>query len=456
MNKKNFIILVSLLILHLFLLLNLQFTAWPEMLLWPYFLLKGWLPYRDFAMAHSPLLPFDLAAFFKIFGLSLLNLKIYTWVLILITDLLVFFVARKISKNNLVAFLSLGFYILWQPYFEGNGLWFDLALTPIFLLIFYFLYQKEFFWAGLFWGLALLAKQTAFWLIFPIILSWWIFSRKKRNLAVSALAASILPVLTLVIFGGLGIFGNFYFWAVKFGMTVLPQAPGQVEYPTIKQVLSLLIPFAFVFSVIFAAFRKTKVAPVLIFWAIFASLGVFPRWSLFHFQPALPFLALISGSLLPRIKKGRWWVVYLVLVILGTVYLQGRFYRLNWQKPTRFFEPETLAAAQWLKENTTPGEKIFILNSWDHLYVLSNTLPAVKPWVPILPWYLNYPGIQEKMIKDLAENQPRIIIFEPYKQSGLGSYRPKLIADFVESNYSLKGVISQRFWILEKANKTKL
>ncbi|PJE69384.1 hypothetical protein COU96_00030, partial [Candidatus Shapirobacteria bacterium CG10_big_fil_rev_8_21_14_0_10_38_14] len=99
------------------------------MILWPYFILKGLLPYRDIAMAHNPLLIFDLAIFYKIFGISLFNLKIYTWVLILLTDLLIYWVAKKITKREKVALLSLAFYVLWQPFFEGNGVWFDLVLA---------------------------------------------------------------------------------------------------------------------------------------------------------------------------------------------------------------------------------------------------------------------------------------------------------------------------------------
>ena len=41
----------------------MQFTAWPEMLAWPYLILKGFLPYKDIAIAHNPLLIFVLTKF---------------------------------------------------------------------------------------------------------------------------------------------------------------------------------------------------------------------------------------------------------------------------------------------------------------------------------------------------------------------------------------------------------
>ena len=61
------------LILHLVLLFNLKFTPWPEMLVWPYLILKGWFPYQDIAIAHTPVLLADLAIFGKIFGVGLVS-----------------------------------------------------------------------------------------------------------------------------------------------------------------------------------------------------------------------------------------------------------------------------------------------------------------------------------------------------------------------------------------------
>src|SRR3990172_10040097 len=91
------------LLFHLFLLLTLKFTAWPEMTFWPYLMLKGWFPWRDIAIAHTPLLLVDLTIFYKIFGLGLVQLKVYTWILILATDFLLFWVARRLWDKQSLA-----------------------------------------------------------------------------------------------------------------------------------------------------------------------------------------------------------------------------------------------------------------------------------------------------------------------------------------------------------------
>src|SRR3989304_5834172 len=125
MKKNLYIIPALLLITHFFLLIYTGFTAWPEMTFWPYLMLKGWLPYKDIAIAHTPILLGDLTIFFKIFGVGLSQLKIYTWILILGTDLLLYWVVSKLWDRK-VALVSLLTYIPFQLYFEGNGLWFDL------------------------------------------------------------------------------------------------------------------------------------------------------------------------------------------------------------------------------------------------------------------------------------------------------------------------------------------
>ena len=459
MKKAKFLIPLILLI-HLVLLINLRFIAWPEMILWPYFVLKGLLPYRDIAIAHNPLLIFDLTIFYKLFGVTLLNLKLYTWILILLTDFVIYWVSEKLTKNKVVAVFSLLFFVLWQPYFEGNGVWFDLALAPLALLLFYLLYKKEFLWSGIFLGLAILVKQTAFWFILPIAFTFWLLKAIKVKSIIRFLIGLAIPLsLFLIYLLGTRTSQDFYFWAIQFGIGYLPRAAGQIDFPGIKEALSLGVPCALtllaVFLLIKKQFKEKKLLILLLIWCFFGALGVYPRWGYVHFQPSLPFLAIIAGITVYYVNliyKG--WAksllgLYLILVFLGTFYLQARFYRLHWQKPDRFFEEETLQAASWLKQNTQENEKIFILNSWDHLYALSETLPAVSPWVPTLPWYMEYPGIQEEIVADLEREKPELIVFEPYKEKGLGSYKPEKIDNYLNENYTLDEIIAGRFWILE-------
>src|SRR3989344_3893565 len=144
------------LFVYLILMSQIRFTAWPEMLLWPYLILEDWLPYKDIAMAHNPLLPTILSYFYQVFGVGITQLKIFTWIIVLGSSISTYWVARRLF-NPKVAFYSIIFIIPLQIYFQVNGLWFDLFLSVFTPLIYYFVQKKSFFWVGLLWSVAYLS-----------------------------------------------------------------------------------------------------------------------------------------------------------------------------------------------------------------------------------------------------------------------------------------------------------
>jgi hypothetical protein len=462
--KKVAVVVFILILVHLILLFFLRFTAWPEMILWPYLMTKGWLPYRDIILPYTPALVVMLGVLGKTFSVTLLNLKIYTWLLILFTDLIVYWTAKKISGREIVGLVSLLFYVLWQPFFEGNGFWFDLVLAPILLLTFYFIHERRYLTGGLFFGLAIAIKQTSLFLGVPVFLTlFWVNGLVFKNWW-RFIVGTLIPLFICLIYVlGNSLFEDFFQWAISYGMFYLPRAPGQVQLPTVKQVLATGIPYGFLILAVLITFlgiakkSSVKMIWILIGWVVFAALGVYPRWEYFHFQPSLPFLAIITGiafqQVMPFARKKVWLILYCGILLMGTIYLQARFYRLQWRQPDRFFEKETVLTGKWLRENLIPGEKIFILNTWDHLYALGNVLPAVDPWIPPLPWYMEYPGVQDKAVRQLEKERPKLIVFEPYRQKGLGSYIPGKIDKFIQDNYTKREVIAGRFWIFELKSK---
>jgi len=430
------------LILHLVLLFNLKFTPWPEMLVWPYLILKGWFPYQDIAVAHTPVLLADLAIFGKIFGVGLVQLKVYTWILILATDAIVYFVAKKLW-NAKTALLALAFYIPLQIFYDGNGLWFDLALAPLALLIYYCLKKENYLWAGIWWGIAFFTKQTAFWFLFPIFV---LLIKGNLFTGLKTFIKGIFFVLVpgFVIFYALGFLPEFLFWAVRFGIGKLPVSLGQIHLPTVRQFFTAAFPLALI---ILAKVRLGKPSLTLIFWSVFGALGVFPRWELFHFQPALPFVAMALAT--AAVGFSRFKVSEKAIFLLGlglfSIVIARQLIR-DWRAEDRFFEKDTLAVSAYAKNHTGENEEIFVLNAWDNIYALSETIPATRPWVPHLPWYLELPGVQEGMVADLSETSPNLIVMREYES---GVYRPLLINEFISRNYEGEGIIG-RYRILKK------
>jgi len=432
MKKYWYIIFGFAIVAHLLLLVKLGFTAWPEMTFWPYLLLKGWLPYKDIAIAHTPLLLVNLTVFYKIFGLGLLQLKIYTWILIFITDLLLYIVANKLWDKK-VALISLIFFIPLQVFYEGNGLWFDLALAFLALLIYYCLEKKKYIWAGIFWTFAFLTKQTAFWFLIPMILMVLkdISGRVIKDV-IKGIAIVTVPFLTVILL--LNIMPEFWLWAFKFGLTKLPISSGQVQMPTLRQFAVATLPL---FLLMIATLRIRKSYAVLA-WGIFASLGFLPRWGLFHFQPALPFWALgfaILISKFRRIKLNERLIFSLGLIIIAII-ISRQIVR-EWGRGDRFFEPEVIKIAEYIRQNSNPEEPVYIINTWDSLYTLSQTVPATRPWLPYLAWYLEIPGIQDVIVASLELAPPKLIIEAEFQKEGLGAYKAQEIANFITNNYRL-------------------
>lgn len=432
-------VILIVLFFHLVLLLFTKFTAWPEMTFWPYLILKGWLPYQDIAIVHTPVLLADLTIFYKIFGLGLIQLKIYTWILILSTDVLLFWVTRRLWDKK-IAFLSLLVYIPIQIFFGGNGLWFDLALAPLALAIYYNIRKRSYIWAGLWWGIAAFTKQTAFWLLIPIV---FIIVRRAlkepplkriKPIGKLALGAGLMFLISFITLSLLGIWGDFWLWAVRFGVTKLPASAGQIHLPTIRQFVIASFPFLIL---TFSTLRLKK-SHTLITWAIFASLGTFPRWEMFHIQPGLPFLAIGLGAVLSRFSKFKQSekIALTLGLTLFAIVITRQGVR-DFGGKTRFFEPEVLKVAAYIKQNTRSGDAIYVANAWDSLYVLSDTIPATRPWLPYLAWYMEIPGIQDLVVASMTIKPPKLIVQGQYQNSGLGAYRPAQINTFITENYKL-------------------
>jgi len=113
--KKIYLILFALLGLHLLLLFNLQFTAWPEILSYAYLKNSGFSLYGGMVHPYPPLLTLTLSYLYKIFGYGIPVERAFYYLMLLINDVSVFLIAKKITGNKLAALASVSVYILTQP-----------------------------------------------------------------------------------------------------------------------------------------------------------------------------------------------------------------------------------------------------------------------------------------------------------------------------------------------------
>lgn len=439
MKKTHLAILLILLIIHLGALINLRFEAWPEMLVYPYLNLHKFLQYQDIVHPYPPLGIWLLSFWFRVVGISVANLQKLTWGLIIGIDGLLFWIAAK-KSGPMPALVGLSYFILFQPLLDGNGLWFDLMLVPLLLIAYY----RQ---SALLLAVSLFVKQSVIWL-FPLFLKSW------KKLIFSLLS---LFLISFVFFSLRGAAMDYLFWSWQFPFTIFPYMPGHKDLGNWRWWLVGLMPLILPVVMKLASAKKLpKLSPTdPLWWMIFSLPFIFPRFGLFHFQPALAFAAISIAKSLHEIKieklltKSHFKLLVTCYLLLVTS-LWFRQIKYFWHQPPRFFEPEIISAATSLKATTVPTQPVLFLNAPDQLMVLIDRLPP-KPWIATFPWYLEVPRVQENAISRWGPQPIQAVIFSPYQRHKNkytpGSYAPQKINQFIEWKFPLTAYVNQSLLI---------
>ena len=435
--KRIYIFLVILLLIHLFLLFNLKFTAWPEMLSYPYLRNNGYLLYKDMIHPYPPVLTMALSVIYKLFGYKLIVLKIFTWLIILANDVLIFLIVKKLTKSFKFSVISLMLYVLTQPFLEGNQLWFDLAIVPSVLLGLLFLLNKKYFLSGLSLGVAILTKQTTG--LFLILWGLFILIKEKKLKPLINLIAGpvILFVILLVRLVTEGTVSGFLNWTLIYPFTWWSKFPGYVQMMLTKREIIviglLLVPLILLVVKLKRNFLKDNNLIILGSSLLVSSILVYPRFSFFHLQLSIAFCAILYGVFLskfkfPYILHATYYILLFVLICIPVL-------KTGWGKEARFWREDEERAAEVIKRETKINDLVYLLGPQSGLYVLSGRLPP-KPWVDNYIWYLEIPGVQEGIIKRWEENIPKVIFTNnvmPGNWYDLGTYRPKKIVDWIRN-----------------------
>lgn len=461
--KKVILILLALFAIHLFLLLNLEFTAWPEILSFPYLKNNGFLLYKDMVHAYPPFLTLLLAYYFKVVGFGLTQLKVFAWSMILVNDLLIFLCLKTLTKNDLKALSGTFFYVLLQPILEGNMLWFDTALVTPMLFALYFLllsvkdgFRKNYylFIAGIFLGIAILTKQTALIFLFIAMLFLVLNKVSFKKLLVIIAGPLLLSSLLFIRLLEEGALLGFWNWTFYYPATYWTDFPTYVNLALSKKeiaiILLLLSPLAFL--PIKNLRKLDKFIILLLLFLGSAVLAVYPRFSFYHFQPALATAAIFAGYTLIISKK------YSLLHLFGvasTIFLLTLPATARaWHKETRFFGEADIHLAENIKRVEAEEGPIYLLGLHSGLYVLTQKLPP-KPWIDNFGWVFETPGIQEWVIESWEKNPPKAIFWKEPKEGQwyeLGTYQPRKITEWIKKNYTKEGEIDREifYWKINK------
>ncbi|KKP40660.1 hypothetical protein A2130_03735 [Candidatus Woesebacteria bacterium GWC2_33_12] len=437
------VILISLIFIHLYLLLNLKFTPWPEMLSFPYLFSNGFTLYKDFIIPYPPFLVILLSIIYKIFGYKILVLKIFTWALILLTDLFIYKIVDLVTKKKSFALISVAVFVFIQPFLDGNMLWFDTFLVlPVLVSVFFLLQDKNInkniLLAGVFLAISIFSKQTA--LIYLLVSTIFVCYkyRKFSKLLLLITPTFVFGVIFLTYLITTNSLVDFFNWNLIYPIKYWGDYPSYLLLSLKK--IDFLILLGLSIPIIVALKNKVKLIPIMF---IASLLAVYPRFSYYHLSVGIALFAICFGISLEYLKSNLIYKIILVFfVILFFNYQQRIVFAWDWQKEDRF--TQSLAIQK--------KELVYLLNIASSEYVFSNTLPP-KPWYDNYGWYLEIPDQQEKVIKSWKQNPPETIYWKKEKSGNWyepGVYKPKQITSWIEANYEKDKEISQDIWLWRK------
>lgn len=438
--NKNLILwftFLGFLIIHLTLLQKITLTAWPEMFSYPYLLNHGFVIYRDLIHPYEPLLTFLLAGIYKLFGYSLLTYKLVICFFVISIDLMIFLIAKKLIVNKKLVFLPLLLYLLLQPIFDGNMLWFDFGTTPFILIgLLSFIFtkdEKRFFLLGFFLGVSFFIKQQTILLSMGLLV--YLLITKGFRMIRSFSAGFFIPTIsTLLVIFSMGSLNDFLFWTIVFPLKWLPKFSGYSQNPNLAQIINLTLVFGPILFMIISSFKKLSQNTKIIFFIFLASISIsFPRFSYFHLQPAIAVLAVL---LILLINEKKFKFIFVIPLLLIISYNWSNYRPFIGVKQARFYDEKDLKVAEFVASNSKPDDKIYLLGPHSLIYVLSNRLPS-KPWVDNFVWYFEVPLVQENFLAGFKKEKVKLFQSQalPGNWFDLGTYKPKKIMNYINENY---------------------
>lgn len=464
-SRLVYLAIFLLLSLHLYLLLNLQFTAWPEMFAYPYLKNNGFFLYKDIIHPYPPFLSVILAYIYKIAGFKVEILQVITWSIILLSDFFVYFNSLKLTKSKKIALATLLFYVILQPFLDGNMLWFDIAIVLPMLVGTYLTLDwiergdvgYNILLAGLFLGASSLIKQTTG--IFVVLFLAVLFMSKagKQVIFKFIAGASIIWLIFVARVFQEGQIVNFWNWTIYYPLFQWKNFPGYVQMsPTLRQILVLIILLLPVLFFLIVKIKETqrKNFQLLLIFLLASLIAIYPRFSFFHFQAALAVCVLLYGYMIKNLSQNKIIKVALCVVFFSILIpiIYKPAFQFNWQKQIRFYGNDEKNLTSLINSEIKGSKSIYLLGIPAQYYVMTNTLPP-KPWTDNFGWYLEIPGVQEEVIDRWSNNPPDFIFWQtPQKGNWFdpGVYQPKKIADWIKANYTKKKETTNYVTVWEK------
>ncbi len=433
--------------------------------------------------SKGPLLFFVFTPVIKLFGNSIVALRIFTTLYLLASMFFVYLTARELFGRgvSLIAPLVYGLFFMKFGGLSSNGELF--MMLPAIIAAYCFVrYSKQaqgnflLFLCGFFSAAAVLVKSTAFFtiILFPIALvvkkilpeyRWGKFLNDLSWYAVGGVLSSLF-VLSYFLFHNS--VNELFFVLFTYAQKYVGLASAQTGFDrlvwfvkgTLKNDLITMAAFAgLLVSIPFKAEKNDRNNFFFLTALIVLSfVGVYwPRnmYDHYYLQMGLAFALIVAfavsrmkldfKSLCPR-NFAIFGITFVVIFSYGL--MSGFLPDLKSYK-----DDETYKMSNFIKERTSESDKILVIGGQPIVYFLADRKSFTRFvfWLHLKAPYADIIGSESEIMSDLHRDKPKYIVYD--KSRG---YEVDFLQDFIKNNYFNEAEFVQANSIVMRLNETSV
>lgn len=315
-------------------------------------ILEGEIPYRDFYFLYTPGSIFSVAAFYKIFGESILAARIPAFLFSILSVFFLYKILKQVTNHKLLVISSVLLFLVWGP-FQINFVWMVMLSIASGLATIYF-FQKSTqnsnyaYLAGISAALTLLFKQNFGIAIILVSIIDFIFNSKLRiktkllNFIFGFIFVTGLFVIYLLVNNSFFIFIKEMYYLLFQKVILQGMLSSPFIYPDelYKQILKLVFYLSPLIISACSTYLSLKYNKKFIFVSAFPLLyylfSIRPTTDLIHLAPLISIsgisLSLIYALTKNKIAKLVIAVIFLAFILLGIYVIVYRGY-YRWESP---------------------------------------------------------------------------------------------------------------------------
>jgi len=493
-NKKTFFLFILFIITAVYYLpiINLPLAPYDEavILVGAEKVLNGQIPYRDFSSEYPPGQFYTLAAFFKLFGTSVITERIYDMIIKSLLSVFIFLIIRFLS-SNITALFGWAMSLVWlqhssMPAYPVYPSMLFIFIS-IYLLLLHFKEQKIYYvilsavsivFAVLFrhdlGGYAAIAITIV--LIFKRIMGGQSWSPPMMFIA-SGITAGLPILIYFAIYSSIRVlFNDLFTVPVSFLEKQTLPYPSFSTWNLPFFIFPLVMVTGVITSIIFIKRKKddSKVYEIL----LISLIGIFCfnqariRSDVVHLIPVALTGILLAPILLHTLSRGlsldKWQnrIVYVLFVIVFSITLSNpiSIIKMLLSRTNGYvveaINPDLERAkysninsdlkdtVKFIKNNTSKNEKIYVgVKNHDKfvfndviIYFLTDRDPATRYHV-LNPGVHTTLSVQEKVVNEFKNSPPRLLVLAPRDryEPNLSSVdsQVNLLDNYIAANFEL-------------------